>query len=68
MIDLVRLLEVLEATSSDRILKKAALAFPMNLSCKTTPIVHHQSYLQLKHIALLKIADDILFVRNGTHE
>ena len=46
---------------SDRIQKKAASTFPMNLSCKTTSFVHHQSYLE--HIALLKIADDRLVVR-----
>ena len=48
-------------TSSDRIQKKAAYTtFPTILSCKTTSIVHHQSYLE--HIALL-IADDMLVVR-----
>ena len=44
-------------TSSDRMQEKAASTF----SCKTTSIVHHQSYLE--HIALLKIADDMLVVR-----
>ena len=48
-------------TASDRIQKKAASTFPTHLSCKMTSIVHHQSYLQ--HIALLKIADDMLVVR-----
>ena len=48
-------------TSSDRIQKKAAYTtFPTILSCKTTSIVHHQSYLE--HIALL-IANDMLVVR-----
>ena len=32
----------------------------VNLSCKTTSIVYHQSYLL--DIALLKIADDMLVV------
>ena len=49
-------------TSSDRIQKKAAYTtFPTDLSCKTTSIVHHQSYLE--YIALLKIVDDVLVVR-----
>ena len=48
-------------TASDRFQKKAASTFPTNLSYKTTSIVHHQSYFE--HIALLKIADDILVVR-----
>ena len=52
-------------TASDRIQKKAAATFATNLSCKTTSIVHDQSYLE--HIALLKIADDMPVVRNGTH-
>ena len=47
--------------SSDRIQKKAAYTtFPTILSCKTTSIVHHQSYLE--HTALL-IVDDMLVVR-----
>ena len=48
-------------TASDRIQKKAASTFPTNLSCKTTSIVHHESYLE--YIALLKFADDMLVVR-----
>ena len=48
-------------TASDRIQKKATSTFPTNLSCKTTSIVHHQSYLE--YIVLLKFADDMLVVR-----
>ena len=40
-------------TASDQIQKKAASTFPTNLSCKTTSIVHHQSYLFLHGTGLL---------------